>query len=336
VIDPRLHLFLRSGAGLVVLAGLLWWFWSSGRVRAARLFGPGAADLRTLAVITWTCAVVTLAAMVLGVFGALHPVTWAVLAAAGGLLLRVRGGASWMVGHRVPSAGDDWDPGPSRIFGAGVAALVLGRLVYGLRNPPADVDSILYHMPMAAHWMATGGLGAETLARRMLAPMSDTLQTLDCRPVTFACSCSRARAAATLEMLHEEDLREMILEDNQAQITCNFCGEQYIFSEGELEIDWQQRVFPNEYCTLIDETNPKRAVLMHLKDKADGVANRFDENVPRTAFKEVGSGILDLKRIVRTATETGVKHFFVEQDQTPGDPLASLKVSASYLKSFDF
>ena len=88
---------------------------------------------------------------------------------------------------------------------------------------------------------ATGGLGAETLARRMLAPMSDTLQTLDCRPVTFACSCSRARAAATLEMLHEEDLREMILEDNQAQITCNFCGEQYIFSEGELEIIRRKR-----------------------------------------------------------------------------------------------
>jgi sugar phosphate isomerase/epimerase len=81
---------------------------------------------------------------------------------------------------------------------------------------------------------------------------------------------------------------------------------------------------------------PKRVVLMHLKDKADGVAKRFDENVPRTAFKEVGSGTLDLKRILRLANEAGVKHYFVEQDSTPGDPIASLKVSASYLKSLDF
>ena len=83
---------------------------------------------------------------------------------------------------------------------------------------------------------AVGALGAEALARRLLAPMSDTLQTLDCRPVTFACSCSRARAAATLEMLHQEDLQAMILEDNQAQVTCSFCGEQYTFPEGELEL----------------------------------------------------------------------------------------------------
>jgi sugar phosphate isomerase/epimerase len=81
---------------------------------------------------------------------------------------------------------------------------------------------------------------------------------------------------------------------------------------------------------------PKRVVLMHLKDIAEGVAKRFDENVPRSAFKEVGAGTLDLKRILRVATETGVKHYFVEQDETPGDPLTSLKVSASYLKTLDF
>jgi molecular chaperone Hsp33 len=81
----------------------------------------------------------------------------------------------------------------------------------------------------------------ESLARRLLAPMSESLQMLDRRPVTFACSCSRARAAATLEMLHEEDLRAMILEDNQAWVGCNFCGEQYTFSESELELIRRKR-----------------------------------------------------------------------------------------------
>jgi molecular chaperone Hsp33 len=86
-----------------------------------------------------------------------------------------------------------------------------------------------------------GAIAAETLARRLLAPMSDSLRTLDCRPVTFACSCSRARAASTLEMLHEEDLQAMILQDNQAQVTCSFCGEQYTFCESELEMIRRKR-----------------------------------------------------------------------------------------------
>src|SRR5205823_1591250 len=32
-------------------------------------------------------------------------------------------------------------------------------------------------------------------------------------------------------------------------------------SNGELEINGGKRYFPNEYCTLIDETNPKRTAL---------------------------------------------------------------------------
>jgi sugar phosphate isomerase/epimerase len=102
----------------------------------------------------------------------------------------------------------------------------------------------------------------------------------------------------------------------------------------EMDIFWVS-VTGNDPSDLLKKY-PKRVVLMHLKDKADGVAKRFDENVPPAAFKEVGAGTMDLKRILHTATETGVKHFFVEQDSTPGDPLASLKISASYLKSFDF
>ncbi|HJX63298.1 MAG TPA: Hsp33 family molecular chaperone HslO [Polyangia bacterium] len=89
--------------------------------------------------------------------------------------------------------------------------------------------------------LETPGVDSESLARRLLAPMSETLQILDSRPVTFACSCSRARAAATLEMLHEEDLRAMILEDNQAQVGCNFCGEIHTFSESELELIRRKR-----------------------------------------------------------------------------------------------
>ena len=79
----------------------------------------------------------------------------------------------------------------------------------------------------------------------------------------------------------------------------------------------------------------KRVALMHVKDLAPGIPVRFDENVPPTAFKEVGAGKLDIKRILHAGVEAGVKHFIVEQDETPGDPMASVKMSASYLKQLD-
>jgi hypothetical protein len=157
--DPRLVLFLRAGAGLVVLTGLIAWLWVMGSARARRLFGPGDGDIRPLASVTWACSILTLSAMLLGSFGALQPVNWVALALVGGLLLGRRGGVPWLEPGRAHRANGPAPPGPSWWFGLGTAAVVIGRLLFGLRNPPADLDSLIYHIPMAAHWLATGGLG---------------------------------------------------------------------------------------------------------------------------------------------------------------------------------
>jgi sugar phosphate isomerase/epimerase len=79
-----------------------------------------------------------------------------------------------------------------------------------------------------------------------------------------------------------------------------------------------------------------RVPLLHCKDKAAGTEQRFDESVPRTAFKEVGNGVLDWPAILRAANAAGVKHYFVEQDQTPGDPLESIRQSYNYLSKLNF
>jgi len=76
-----------------------------------------------------------------------------------------------------------------------------------------------------------------------------------------------------------------------------------------------------------------RVALLHLKDKEKATPVQYAEGVPRTAFKEVGSGSLDFAAILKAAPGAGVKHYFVEQDQTPGDPLDSLRKSFEYLKS---
>jgi sugar phosphate isomerase/epimerase len=76
-----------------------------------------------------------------------------------------------------------------------------------------------------------------------------------------------------------------------------------------------------------------RVALLHLKDKAKDAPHQFSENVPASAFKEVGSGVIDFPAILKAAPAAGVKQYIVEQDQTPGDPLESLRKSFNYLKT---
>lgn len=80
----------------------------------------------------------------------------------------------------------------------------------------------------------------------------------------------------------------------------------------------------------------KRIELLHLKNVADGIEKRFNEQVPRTAFKEVGNGVIDIPSVLAASAAAGVKHYFVEQDQTTGDPLASLKESFQYVQKLNF
>ncbi len=79
-----------------------------------------------------------------------------------------------------------------------------------------------------------------------------------------------------------------------------------------------------------------RIPLLHLKNKAEGLPVQFNETVPPSAFRAVGNGALNIPEILRTAINIGTKHFFVEQDQTPGDPIASLRESYDYLRDLRF
>ena len=83
--------------------------------------------------------------------------------------------------------------------------------------------------------LAKGAFDPESIARAALGQSGDGMQVLDQREVRFFCPCTRERAHSTLGMLSPQDLKEMILETNEAEVTCNFCGQQYRFSEIELE-----------------------------------------------------------------------------------------------------
>ncbi len=99
----------------------------------------------------------------------------------------------------------------------------------------------------------------------------------------------------------------------------------------EMDVFWVSVAGHDPVALLKQYSN--RVALLHLKDKASGTATQYNENVPKQTFKEVGSGRIDIAAILAAAKKTSVKNFFVEQDQTPGDPIESLRASYKYLSA---
>jgi len=98
----------------------------------------------------------------------------------------------------------------------------------------------------------------------------------------------------------------------------------------ELDIFWAT-VAGHDPVELL-KTYSGRVLLLHLKDKAKSFTKtQYNENVPHDAFKEAGSGSIDIPAVLKAADTAGVQHYFVEQDQTPGDPIDSLRKSFDYL-----
>ena len=69
-----------------------------------------------------------------------------------------------------------------------------------------------------------------------------------------------------------------------------------------------------------------RFPLVHVKDM---------DATPRHFFTEVGQGTIDFKKILAAARMAGVKHYLVEQDETPASPFSSLKLSIDYLNRLE-
>ena len=76
------------------------------------------------------------------------------------------------------------------------------------------------------------GMTPEDLARKILGTDCKILEKDD---VAFNCDCSKEKYAGILETLKSDQLKAMINEDHGAELTCNFCGNKYHYSEDELK-----------------------------------------------------------------------------------------------------
>ena len=136
---------------------------------------------------------------------------------------------------------------------------------------------------------------------------------------------------------------------NKAAVTCKKSGIQFCYHNHDFEFDKQDGQYP--YDVLLNNTDhdlvkmemdlywvtkagqdpiklinahPGRFPLWHLKDM---------DNTPKHSFTEVGSGVIDFKKIFQLKSKAGMKYFFVEQDQCPGSPFDSIAKSIKYIKA---
>jgi sugar phosphate isomerase/epimerase len=84
----------------------------------------------------------------------------------------------------------------------------------------------------------------------------------------------------------------------------------------ELDLYWATKAGQDPVAFF--EKYPGCFPLWHVKDMA---------KTAEKSFTEVGNGSIDFKRIFAQAEKAGMKYYFVEQDQTPGNPLDSIAIS---------
>lgn len=63
----------------------------------------------------------------------------------------------------------------------------------------------------------------------------DDIILFEDKPMNFSCTCSRARVGQILRNLGKEELENMIAEEGDITVNCDYCNTEYHFKEQELE-----------------------------------------------------------------------------------------------------
>lgn len=77
------------------------------------------------------------------------------------------------------------------------------------------------------------GMDSEGMLRTVLGAFE--LEIVERAPVEYRCYCSRERMERALVSMGAKDLRELIEEQGEADLTCQFCDKEYHFTKDELE-----------------------------------------------------------------------------------------------------
>ncbi|MGL6070487.1 Hsp33 family molecular chaperone HslO [Craterilacuibacter sp.] len=70
----------------------------------------------------------------------------------------------------------------------------------------------------------------------------DEVRLFDAETLAFACNCSQERVGDMLKMLGGEEVAGVILEQGSVEINCEFCNQQYVFDEDDVNALFQMDV----------------------------------------------------------------------------------------------
>ncbi|AVK61853.1 Hsp33 family molecular chaperone HslO [Lactobacillus sp. CBA3605] len=94
----------------------------------------------------------------------------------------------------------------------------------------SDLEHKLQELPLVSQLLRAGKTPQD-----ILKALFDDVKVLDQMPVKFKCDCSKERFGESLMALPKHEVQAMIDEDHGAEAVCHFCGNQYHFTEAELQ-----------------------------------------------------------------------------------------------------
>jgi molecular chaperone Hsp33 len=95
------------------------------------------------------------------------------------------------------------------------------------------LTEIIYKLPPVTD-MITEGMGAEDIAFAVTNGFDMLIET-NCPEPKYECKCSRERMERALISIGKKELRDLIDEQGEAEMCCQFCDKKYNFDKAELE-----------------------------------------------------------------------------------------------------
>jgi molecular chaperone Hsp33 len=104
---------------------------------------------------------------------------------------------------------------------------------------PGCPDSVLTHLEKHLpnlkniSTLVNEGFSPEDIVESLL--MTDDVEIVQRIPIQFSCTCSKQRTDQLLLKLGIDELQSMLTEDGKAEVQCEFCKSQYVYSGDELK-----------------------------------------------------------------------------------------------------
>jgi sugar phosphate isomerase/epimerase len=164
-------------------------------------------------------------------------------------------------------------------------------------------------------------LGQEYVTVPWLDPSLRTPETFASLPARLNKIGAQAKAAGLKTAYHNHDFEFQNYGASTSALERLLAGTDPSLVNFELDGYWAYKA-DHDPAALVAKY-PGRFVMIHLKDSTPA---------PAKEFADVGSGVIDFRKFLSSASANGLKYAFVERDVSP-DPIASIKASHQYLET---